>query len=115
MPEDLPESRAEGEAPPPRDLSWSFAVAMGLAVGTFFVAFAAAGLIPHRVRDPSYAVGDAISRVVVAYWALVGAEFVAGVVLRTAFGRVAVGNALIIAALLSAAFLLILAILKGLC
>jgi hypothetical protein len=117
MPEDLPENKAEGEAPaPPRDLGWSFAIGMGLALITFFVACVVeSSLIYPLLPSPSHEVGDAILRVVIVYWALVAAEIIAGVVLRTALSRVAVGNALIIAALLSAAFLLILGILKGLC
>jgi hypothetical protein len=116
MPEDPPASKAEGEAPaPPRDLGSSFAAGLGVAVSTLFVAFAVAAVIPHRFRGPSYAVGDAILRVVIVYWALVAAELVAGVLARTALGRAAVGNALIIAALLSAAFLLILGMLAGSC
>jgi hypothetical protein len=106
MPEDLPEKKAEGEVPAaPRDLG-SFAVGVGVAVITFFVALAVAFF-----ARPDHQV----ALVVMAYLALVAAELVAGGLLRNALGRVAVGNALIIAALLSGAFLLMLGILKGPC
>jgi hypothetical protein len=114
MPEDLSASRAEGKAPM-RDLGWSFAAGLVIAVSTFFLAVGVASLISPLFPSPLHEVADAIVVIVTVYWVLVAAEVIAGVVVRTALGRPAVGNALLIAALLSAAFLLILGILVGAC
>jgi hypothetical protein len=110
----MPEGLHAGKAAA-RGLGRSFAIGLALAVGTFFTAFAMGIVISPHLPGSHREVAGAIVVVVLVYWALVAVELVLGVVLRTALGRVASGNAVLIAALLSVAFLLTLGILTGTC
>jgi len=116
MPEELPKSKPESQVPASqRDLGWSFAVGLVIAAGTLVTAFALASLLSSLFPSPHHEVADAIVRIVFVDWALVAAELIAGIVVRSGIGRVAVGNALIIGALVSAAGLMFLGLLTGAC
>ncbi len=116
MPEDRPKSKAASQVASSKpDPGWSFAAGLAIAVCTLVTAFSLATMLSVLVPSPHHEVADAIVRIVFVYWVLVAAELVAGIVVRNGFGRVRLGNALVIGALLSATGLMFLGLLAGAC